>query len=152
MSVTPNELTKGHVLANVTWLIDELLSHDETIMLDSSRVDATTYHECPNCGIMLDLEDRETSLFLLEGKGTDNPPTDDDFECICPSCGHMFNEEDAERATPSVMEWYIVSEWLGGKLYHEGEIVLDKVVWGRQATGQGVHMDAVIKTIAANLG
>ena len=53
-------------------------------------------------------------------------------------------------------EFWIVSDWLGGKLKEKGEIVCDDflgfTIWGRCATGQAILLDYVISKICEDLG
>ena len=81
---------------------------------------------------------------------------------------HVFGTEevlDAERSLcdelgiepheEEVLEYWAVSNWLGGKLKAQGELVDDDLlglcVWGRTCSGQAIFMDSVIEVIYDNL-
>ena len=75
----------------------------------------------------------------------------------CKHCGKIYSEYDVgymRDSIPEVVEWYVVSDWLGTKLRYYGEVVIDiweKSYWGRQSTGQSIICDNVIEQIAYDL-
>lgn len=64
-------------------------------------------------------------------------------------CEYAEDEED------EVMQWILVSEWLGQRLKDAGEIVIAErdqpfylgPIWGRKVFGQPIEQDDVIKNI-----
>ena len=63
-------------------------------------------------------------------------------------------KEDEDGEYPEIYEYWAVSSWIADKLEARGEIIfemLDFIVWGRQATGQAISMDNVIKGIAKEM-
>ncbi len=58
----------------------------------------------------------------------------------------MFeNDYDIEPA--EVYEWWLVRDWLARKLRERGQCLIDNdygTWWGRQTTGQSIHLDKVI--------
>ena len=66
----------------------------------------------------------------------------------------LSGQEDEDGSMPEIFEYWIVTPWLGEKLKAYGELVtelLDLVVWGRQTTGQFIHVDDVIGSITRKL-
>ena len=66
----------------------------------------------------------------------------------------LFGQEDEDGNVPEVFEYWIITPWLGEKLKAHGELVTDffnQVIWGRQTSGQLIHEDAVIGSIATEL-
>lgn len=54
-----------------------------------------------------------------------------------------------------VYEYYIISDWLYGKLKEHNEIVIDNdyfYIWGRTCTGQSIFLDYVIQKICNDMG
>lgn len=52
----------------------------------------------------------------------------------------------------SALEHWIVTDWLGARLFEKGEMVSELFglhIWGRTTSGQAIHMDNVIEQIAA---
>jgi hypothetical protein len=84
---------------------------------------------------------------------------------VCISCKNDYVFLDSETGwcescytdlqTPQkIFEWWLVSPWLGKKLYIEGEPVIDNgfgIWWGRTITGQAISMDEVINTIYSDI-
>lgn len=71
----------------------------------------------------------------------------DDWEELCES-----KDLDPEDHRNEVLEHWIVSDWLAGKLDAHGEIVdydfMGLTVWGRTTSGQSISLDYVINEIA----
>lgn len=60
-----------------------------------------------------------------------------------------FEEEPQE-----IFEWWLVSDWLLGKLREVGEPVINSdfgCLWGRTCTGQAIIMDGTIQSIVKKL-
>lgn len=63
----------------------------------------------------------------------------------------IFDFEDIINHEDDIYEWWLVSDWLAGQLKRAKESMLINAYgtwWGRQATGQAIYMDNVIKKIA----
>jgi len=64
--------------------------------------------------------------------------------------------EEAEEALndmefenyPEIYQWFLVGDSLAYNLEKQGECMLDKTYWGRQACGQAIILDNVIQRIA----
>lgn len=87
---------------------------------------------------------------LLDGDGLtaiekldDNYYRDNDY----------YDEENDEYV--EIMEYWLVTPWLGSKLAEKGEIVWHDnysfALWGRQTSGQAIFLDGVIEEIAKDL-
>ncbi len=52
-----------------------------------------------------------------------------------------------------VYEYWAISDWLYNKLKNRGQIVIDAYpqIWGRQATGQAIVLDEIIRSIAKDI-
>ena len=58
---------------------------------------------------------------------------------------------DIEEDDPEILEYYLVSNWLGKQLASHGEVVWDlgnQCLWGRTTSGQAVYLDGVMEQIA----
>jgi len=63
-----------------------------------------------------------------------------------------IHEEEPE--TKEILEFWIVSPWLGEKLMEKGEAVLKRWggwIWGRTCTGQAISLDGVISEICYDI-
>lgn len=97
------------------------------------------YNVCPHC-----LERIEDFEILLK-YSAENP--DNDTHC-CPSCGEDI--ESPELMPSEILEYYLVSPWLGAQLRKHGECVYPRFgawVWGRCTSGQAILLDDVISQI-----
>lgn len=59
-------------------------------------------------------------------------------------------ENDFEPDPVEIFQWYIVSEWMYGRLKEKGAVVLSfegTKFWGRTTYGQAIYMDGIIKKI-----
>lgn len=73
-----------------------------------------------------------------------------EFTCLDSETGECENCFDKNKKPQVVMEWWLVSKWLGRKLLVDGEPVLDNgygVWWGRTTSGQPIAMDEPIERI-----
>ena len=80
---------------------------------------------------------------------------------VCYSCKSEFHFLDSETGKcegcyeasnepQEILEWWLVSSWLGRKLMIEGEPVLESsygIWWGRTTSGQTVSADFIINKI-----
>ncbi len=141
--LTEQKYAERMVIANVTYLIEELLGHDPEI-IDDRAINLTTT-TCPHCGEPFNADDH------YSGETDEGEPLPDDFEYQCEVCGQMFMEDEIEEEFAEIMEWLIVDESMIRELKAQGEVVLDNRYWGRRCTGQQPYMDDVIKRIVANI-
>ena len=61
---------------------------------------------------------------------------------------------DIEEDDPEIIEYYLVSDWLGRQLASHGEVVWDlgnSCLWGRTTCGQAIYLDGVIQEIAEEM-
>ena len=64
---------------------------------------------------------------------------------------NLYDEEDQLK---EVLEWWLVSDWLGRHLINEGEVVIQSDVghyWGRTCSGQSIILDGTIQDIIITL-
>lgn len=69
-------------------------------------------------------------------------------------CGYESLEamEDSDGTDKEVFEWWLVSDWLAGKLEEIGGVILKSdygTWWGREECGQSLTMDSNINAVAA---
>lgn len=98
---------------------------------------------CPYCGAVI--RDYDDLLDFNEETMEELHP--------CPICDKNISEEpEAEPA--EILEYYLVSPWLGRLLENYGECILRRYgawVWGRQCSGQAILLDNVISKICNDL-
>ena len=73
-----------------------------------------------------------------------------EFSCLDSETGECDNCFEKNKQPQVVLEWWLVSTWLGRKLLVDGEPVLDNgygVWWGRTTTGQAISLDYIIEKI-----
>lgn len=73
-----------------------------------------------------------------------------EFSCLDSETGECENCFEKNKKPQLVLEWWLVSNWLGRKLLLDGEPVIDNgygVWWGRTTTGQKIAMDSSIEKI-----
>ena len=73
-----------------------------------------------------------------------------EFSCLDSETGECENCFERNNKPQVVLEWWLVSSWLGRKLLVDGEPVLDNgygVWWGRRTSGQAIAMDEPIEKI-----
>ena len=73
-----------------------------------------------------------------------------EFSCLDSETGECENCFERNNKPQVVLEWWLVSSWLGRKLLVDGEPVLDNgygVWWGRTTSGQAIAMDEPIEKI-----
>ncbi len=73
-----------------------------------------------------------------------------EFSCLDSKIGECENCFEKNKKPQVVLEWWLVSNWLGRKLLVDGEPVLDNgygVWWGRTTSGQAIAMDESIEKI-----
>jgi hypothetical protein len=66
----------------------------------------------------------------------------------------VVNYYDSDDEPQDIMQWFIVSNWLAGKLEAIGEPVLHTdscTLWGRTCCGQSIELDGTIQKIYRNL-
>jgi len=74
-------------------------------------------------------------------------------ECLFDAL-NLADTEFAERNKREPLNFYIVSDWLEGRLNDNKALTesnfLGLTIWGREASGQGIYMDELIKKIWAD--
>lgn len=73
-----------------------------------------------------------------------------EFSCLDSETGECEKCFEKNKKPQVVLEWWLVSKWLGRKLLVEGEPVLDNgygLWWGRTTSGQAIAMDESIEKI-----
>lgn len=72
-------------------------------------------------------------------------------ESPCKVCDHgIFRSDEPQE----ILEWWIITDYLAGKLKELGEPILDTdngVYWGRCTSGQAISIDGVIRNIVKSL-
>lgn len=71
----------------------------------------------------------------------------------CQDCGHIVEDIDRlDREPQEIFQWFMVSDYLCGKLEEKGECVLsDESIWGRGCCGQAILLDHVISEICYDM-
>jgi len=75
-----------------------------------------------------------------------------EFSCLDSETGECENCFEKNNNPQVVLEWWLVSHWLGRKLLIDGQPVIDNnfgVWWGRTTSGQAIAMDEPIEKIFA---
>jgi len=70
--------------------------------------------------------------------------------CLDSQTGECENCFERNKKPQEVLEWWLVSQWLGRKLLIEGEPIIDNnfgVWFGRTTSGQAIAMDEPIEKI-----
>lgn len=116
---------QNNIIFNQSNLVGELLDKDVFSMDD---VENYYYIQCSECGGEVDGE-------------------------TCINCDTHFTTEERNNLdlqAEDVLEWYLVDDWMAGRLQDVGECVLNTdfgAWWGRTCSGQAVYMDSVIDRI-----
>ena len=152
-------LVRNEVLACVTWLVDELMENNPDLLYDDGRVVNMSRRTCPECGESIEgvdvgYDDNGNEIMgwpsWADESADEQEWLDDHYQC--PNCDHVFHEDNAGEGWAEVYEWWIVSSWLAEKLEARGHVLFDDEVWGREATGQAILLDGVIRDICRELG
>lgn len=64
-------------------------------------------------------------------------------------------DEDGDPYPRDIYQWYIVTDWLHGKLRDQGEPVAEwkgQCWWGRTCCGQSIELDGTMQAISRSLG
>lgn len=129
-------------------LVELLLTDNTSTMGEDLReavaeaVAECTSNECETCNGTGELN---TTPQKDDDIGSDSSWLED-----CDDCEGRGHHE------PEIYEWYFVTAWLADRLKQHGEVILRGDVlgmcvpiWGRQCSGQDVHVDFVIEHIAS---
>jgi len=106
-------------------------------MSESERDDYIRILEDDIAGLDYDLRDMEGSYEYDELHDTMLKEMQD----------RLDEANDAEPEYPEIYEWWLVREWFAKRLQEHGQVILDNdygTWWGRQTTGQAIHLDKVI--------
>ncbi len=141
-------LVAGEVLTCFSYEMEAILKASAELpskamadLPDYEDIENLYQYKCPECG------DGQPSMGDF-GQETENPN-----EFHCPSCDAHFATEP-EQTPQEILEWWIVSDWLAGKLSDKGEPVLEwgnNWFWGRTCSGQAILLDGVISGIAEEM-
>ena len=136
-------LIRNEVLACQTGLVEYLLSRFDDPEPHLSGDDAAnlTRPVCPFC----------SADTLIDEDSPTDPIEDEDgvpYDYRCASCGEVF--DDPEHKPQDVLEWWLISSYLGRELMDRGEpIVTDghSWWWGRTCSGQSILLDGIMQRI-----
>lgn len=165
-----------HILANVSTMAEYILSQD------SMEAPFTREHICNNYTypefygtfaqfeggtehqrqIVIDrlYELKDEKQELIDGLEENNNGSDDLvnqlIEAVSDDISRIEDElnklADLESEYPEIYEYWIVSNYLLGKLKEHGECVIESEnIWGRCSTGQAILLDAVISRICEEM-
>lgn len=127
------------------------------------KLDSFVCREVYACQTALIEEALKQQIFLVED--IYNLYKEFDGQLLSPNiCVHCRNEAisldsesgecescfEANQMPRVIYEWWLVSPWLGKKLFLEGDPVIDNgygVWWGRTTTGQAISLDYIIEKI-----
>ena len=73
-----------------------------------------------------------------------------EFSCLDSETGECENCFENNKKPQEVLEWWLVSKWLGRKLLIDGEPIIENgygTWWGRTTSGQAIAMDGPIEKI-----
>lgn len=168
------------IKANVTDMVECILEMNEDESVPFSAEDILGGHrsECPDCGakdtfetytpmdieveIEADLLVDPVERFVCPVCGCRHSTVGDARKCcegtsivVCKNCRCAMTEEELGEmeSENGAAEWYIVSEWLCGKLFDLGEIViLEQNLWGRSTIGADVTDDDCISQVCYQVG
>ena len=125
-----------NVLANITDFAENLFSEDEDAYGSWEDWENLSVKKCPECGCMVETWENG-----------------DDEQVSWPYWGKILTEEP-EPEYHEILEYWIVSPWLGEKLKSHGEPVFERWsgwIWGRCCSGQAIFLDDVISEICCNM-
>lgn len=175
------QFVSHHVRACVTSMVEYILDtadlqNDPPFTIDDIEVVKTI--RCPKCGEFTAFEPivvQDTDLTVefdpeIPGLGYCCPVCEYPYDnaedaracCMgmdayrCPNCGKLVPETDyldeVSQHVNSIMEWWLVSSTFCDKLAEYGEAVIpSEALWGRQTSGQAIHMDGIISKICKDL-
>ena len=129
-------LVDREVYACISDMAENLFSGDEDAYSSWEDWENLSVKKCSECGCMVETWENG-----------------DDEQVSCPYCGEVF-EEEPEAEEQEILEYWIVSPWLGEKLKSHGEPVFERWsgwIWGRCCSGQAIFLDNVISEICCNM-
>ena len=131
MPVTPESLVKYNVIVNMSLIVEAVFQLDQ-------------------CGDALTEQQEALDEALTTLREIDDPDDEKDHSEL--DGGDLSDDHWAEN---EIYEYWSVDKWLAGKLQGHGEVVMNDFyghdIWGRQCTGQSIHMDCVFAKIATEL-
>lgn len=173
---TVNQQIKRDFVGREVWacisdLADFLFSDDIGTYAQYDEFSNYWQLRCPECGLANCFDDVDIDEIEIEHTDEgyvcpvceDVHDEEDDARLCCwhpgtefmrCSCGAVFDKNNLDEEPAEVLEWWIVSPWLGDKLRDYGEVVLERYggwIWGRQGTGQAILLDYVIGRICEDL-
>ena len=123
-----------NVLANITDFAENLFSGDEDAYGSWEDWENLFAKKCPECGCIVETWENG-----------------DDEQVSWPYWGQILTEEPEYH---EILEYWIVTPWLGEKLKAHGEPVYQRSngwIWGRCCSGQAIFLDNVISEICCNM-
>lgn len=107
-----------------------------------------TFEDFESDRIDFDILSREEMLEWLEENVSANLSQYDELDDY-----DLARECEDNWTEPEIFEYWAVSSWLADKLKERGEMVASAYpdIWGRATTGQAIHLDGVIRSIAQYL-
>jgi len=152
-----NQTIKGQfvereICACISDMAEYLFSYDGDKYADWDEWENIYVTRCQECGEIVD-EWKEVDENDIEHLEEDIADEYLDYGVKCPHCG-AIHEEEPEPETQEILEYWIVSPWLGEKLKDKGEPVLERWggwIWGRTCSGQAILLDNVISEICYDL-
>ena len=170
-------LVRSEVYTNASWMIQELSSNEkymDEIMEFSScytdhhaeieelkdkkeGVEEKRDYQIDDLNDHIDSLDIEDAMdqwedvydaYISAIEETANTDSDHIDQCI-------FDLEGEQEYPNEALEFWIVSDWLIGKLEDMGELTTREfmgfAIWGRQTSGQSIYMDYTFQSLAESL-
>jgi hypothetical protein len=149
---TAERIVNKEILCNQSALLDTLFGNgdvegftfDEIVNASKHTVeDHETYEQT--------LSDAQLEAEIERVEDLINNASDDEVDALK---AYLERLNKSESEPVEILEWWLVSEWMAGKLREQGEPILDNDFgywWGRKISGQSITMDGVILDIAADL-
>lgn len=128
---------EDHIIMNANRIVDEFTRQD-------SFIDSELYIDLfqqTTTSIKKRVEDEINRI----GADFGCPDEDEDEEAE-----NNNDESECDEDFLHPLEFYFVSERLARRLYSKGALISEELgtpIWGRETTGQGIHLDSIIEEI-----
>lgn len=160
----PNQRIKERFVCNnvsacVTDMVSDLIRYSLTYGEDEwvNGFDNIYYDSCLNCnGCSKEATEKDIPAIdeYCREKNLVYTPNDLKDWYVCEDCGEVYPREESEATLVEVLEYYIVSDFLGRRLRERGEVIMERPggwIWGRQISGQAILLDSVISDICMEM-
>lgn len=158
LNETIKRIVNQDILVCQSMLVDGMLKKEvfnyddiENMYVDNS----SKIEELNNNKEVLENEKNEKIDNLQENNENEANLIEENFEKQISGIDDQIEELEGEQEEPQeAYEWWVVSEWLEGKLRDNNEILLVTdygTWWGRQTTGQAIEMDYIMEKIAQDI-